>query len=73
MNEDKDITIFQMWVYGLAVLVGLLVLFVVVSGDGGDNKTDGVFESAAEKLDKGQPLNDRERKRIDDIINFHKK
>lgn len=32
--------------------------------------TDGVFESALEKMDKGIPLNEREAKRIEDILNF---
>lgn len=33
-------------------------------------KTDGVYESATEKMDKGLPLNDREQKRINDILNY---
>lgn len=36
-------------------------------------KTDGVFESATEKLDKGLPLNEREQKRIYDILTYDDK
>jgi hypothetical protein len=36
-------------------------------------KTDGVFESATEKLDKGLPLNEREQQRIYDILTYDEK
>lgn len=61
----------------------ILILFVGVFGTmlgaiiGGpsprsDNapRTDGVYESAVEKLDKGIPLNEREAKRIDDLLDL---
>jgi len=33
-----------------------------------ERRTDGVYESATEKLDKGLPLNEREKKRVYDIL-----
>ncbi len=40
------------------------------NGGGSSGGTDGVFESATEKMDRGQPLNDREKQRIHDILNW---
>lgn len=34
------------------------------------SKTDGIYESALEKIDKGLPLNEREAKRMYDILHY---
>ena len=61
-------------VQNVPILVGiaLFVIFIIVipQCDSGAPTTDGVYESATEKLDKGLPLNEREAERIDDIINY---
>ena len=59
--------------WSLAIFLLLLFVFSVLpmcTGGSRSNRTDGVFESATEKLDKDLPLNERETKRIDDILNF---
>jgi hypothetical protein len=63
---------------GWTLVIFLILMFVffvlpMCSGRSHSNKTDGVFESATEKLDKGLPLNEREQKRIDDILNYDQK
>jgi len=42
-------------------------------GGKGPARTDGVFESAIEKLDRGQTLNEKEMKRVDDILRYNEK
>ena len=64
---------------GLALLIyiaigglGLAFLIAIFEGDSNPDKhdTDGVYESATKKMDEGLPLNDREKKRVDDILNY---
>lgn len=51
--------------------IALLSIFIIVPMCvPKSTSTDGVFESATEKLDRGLPLNEREKQRIDDIINY---
>ncbi len=57
------------------IILGTLALAAVIvmlqGGSRSDTKgTDGVFESATEKMDKGTPLNAREKQRINDILNY---
>jgi hypothetical protein len=55
----------------ISAAIMLLIAFFSGAGSSGvKTKTDGVYESATEKMDRGLPLNDREAKRIDDIINY---
>lgn len=52
-------------------IVLMIILFAFDDGGGGSSHhTDGVYESATEKMDKGIPLNERENKRIEDILNY---
>lgn len=55
------------------LVIGGLMLSCMLGGKSSSGRTDGVFESATQKLDSGRPLNDRERQRIDDILNWCKK
>jgi hypothetical protein len=49
-------------------------LFVLPFCKSGSNTgTDGVYESATKKMDEGIPLNDREKRRIDDILDYKDK
>jgi hypothetical protein len=63
--------------YPLAIpVLAAVILFFLLSlcsgGSGsGTKRTDGVYESATEKIDKGVPLNDTEAKRINDIMNYN--
>jgi hypothetical protein len=52
--------------------LGLAFLIAMIEGDSHSSKhdTDGVYESATKKNDEGIPLNDREKKRMDDILNY---
>lgn len=68
MEEDEKISLFQIWLYGVIIFIVLVVIF-----SPSKESRDHVFEDATQKLDRGQPLNERENKRINDIINFHKK
>lgn len=57
------------------IVVFVVFLLILLLGGGLSNsssskKTDGIFESAMEKLDKNIPLNKREIQRVDDIINY---
>jgi len=58
----------------LMLTAGLFVAFIMVascgSESGASRRTDGVYESATRKIDQGVPLNDRERERMNDIINW---
>ncbi|HEY5749194.1 MAG TPA: hypothetical protein VIU12_24160 [Chryseolinea sp.] len=55
----------------IACGIALFILLIIIGNNGGDSsRTDGVFESAMEKMDKGIPLNTRESQRIDDIWNY---
>lgn len=63
---------------GGALIVFLVAMFVIFilpmcNRDSQSGKTDGVFESATRKLDKGLPLNEREQKRLDDILRYNGK
>ncbi len=53
------------------LFAGMFLAFVAIMASGNDNKkTDGVFESAMEKMDSGRPLNQAEQQRVSDIINW---
>ena len=67
-EEDEKISLFQIWLYGVIIFIVLMVIFSPRK-----EFRDTVFEDATQKLDRGQPLNEREHKRINDILNFHKK
>ncbi len=67
--SDRDNHDWINWMVGF--FIGLTVLVVLFSDS--KPKTDGIFESATEKLDKGRPLNQQERQRIEDILNWSKK
>lgn len=58
----------------MIISVGLFLVLAVASGlgDGGGTarKTDGVYESATRKIDRGQTLTPAEQQRIHDIINW---
>lgn len=58
----------------VCIFIGCLFILAMLmsSVSKGGRSTDGVFESATQKLDRGEPLNGQERKRIDDILNWHK-
>jgi hypothetical protein len=45
-------------------------LLAMCQGGSSEHRTDGVYESATKKMDEGLPLNDREKKRVDDILNY---
>jgi hypothetical protein len=65
-------------VSGWTLVIFLILMFVffvlpMCSAGSHSNKTDGVFESATEKLDKGIPLNDREQKRVEDMLSYDQK
>lgn len=67
MADENDNT----WPVIIVLAVGGCCMFGdSCGGGGGGGGTDGVFESATEKMDRGEPLNDRERKRINDIIDY---
>jgi hypothetical protein len=60
----------------IAFVCGLVFFFVIVpmcSHNSNPDRTDGVLESAMEKMGKGLPLNEREAKRLDDISNYERK
>jgi hypothetical protein len=48
----------------------LLAFFSIMSSGSKDKRTDGVFESAMEKMDSGRPLSAAEQQRVSDIINW---
>lgn len=48
----------------------LLAFFSIMSSGSKDKRTDGVFESAMEKMDAGRPLSAAEQQRVSDIINW---
>lgn len=58
----------------MIVSAGLFLVLAVASGlgDGGGTarKTDGVYESATRKIDRGQTLTAAEQQRINDIVNW---
>ncbi len=45
-------------------------MLCAISFNKDDKRTDGVFESAMEKIDKGLPLNEREAQRVHDILHY---
>ncbi|OJU98328.1 MAG: hypothetical protein BGO12_02760 [Verrucomicrobia bacterium 61-8] len=52
-------------------LIGLVVAFMgSMCSHTSSYKTDGVYESATDKLNAGLPLNNRERQRLNDILNY---
>lgn len=59
----------NLWIFAA---ISLFVAFAGLVGSNQPAQTDGVFESATEKMDKGRPdlLTDRERQRVNDIINW---
>jgi hypothetical protein len=54
---------------------GIMVFLALVGGSSSSRNTDGVFESATEKIDRGHAdqLTDREKQRIDDVVNWCEK
>jgi hypothetical protein len=54
-------------------MIFLSLAFASCEGKRGPARTDGVFESAIEKLERGQTLNEREIKRMDDILRYKEK
>ena len=53
------------------LFAGMFLAFIAIMASGGNNKrTDGVFESAMEKMDSGRPLSQAEQQRVSDIINW---
>lgn len=56
------------------VIIATGIFLVITCGlptcnsDHDSKKSDGVYESAMKNLDRGLPLNEREQKRIDDIL-----
>lgn len=52
-------------------MVGFGLLIAIGNCSDGRKKTDGVYESATEKLDKGLPLSERERQRVNDILDYN--
>lgn len=48
----------------------LLAFFSIMSSGSKEKRTDGVFESAMEKMDAGRPLSAVEQQRVSDIINW---
>ncbi len=56
-------------VWGVVIII-IMVFLACLSFGPSTSTSDGVFEAATEKLNKGIPLNEREAKRIDDILRF---
>ncbi len=56
----------------VAVLIFLTFVCIRSCPSENSRKTDRVFESATEKLDKRMPLNDQEKKRLNDILGYPK-
>ena len=53
------------------LFAGIFLAFVaIMTGGNNSKKTDGVFESAMQKMDSGRPLNQAEQQRVSDIINW---
>lgn len=63
-----NIGLFKIWGWALLALLVWAAIAALFDSDRG--KTDGVYESALEKLDEGIPLNEREAKRMEDLINY---
>ena len=53
---------------GKIILVCMFIPLILGMCKGGSTKTDDVFESATRKLDRGEPLNKYEQKRLNDIL-----
>ena len=68
-EKENGSGIFVLVVVGLLILSAIIAMFESGSGSS-KSHTDGVFESATEKMDKGVPLNDREKQRVNDILNY---
>ncbi len=47
-----------------------VVLLAAFASLGSSRKTDGVFESAVNKLESGRQLNAKEKQRVSDILNW---
>lgn len=59
----------------ILITMGFILFFIMLSYSCGNannspRRTDGVFESATRKLDRGQSLNQTEQQRINDLINW---
>lgn len=76
-NGQKDMRVgstgftfglFKIWGWAFLALIVWAMIAALFDSDTG--KTDGVYESALEKLDEGIPLNEREAKRMEDLINY---
>jgi hypothetical protein len=66
--QDDDIDWWSWIGKGIGILFVVAIGLSIICSDGGSG-TDGVYESGMEKMNKGQPLNDVERKRMNDLIN----
>jgi len=54
---------------GKIILVCMFIpLILGMCSGGSSNKTDGVYESATRKLDRGEPLSKRESERLNTIL-----
>ena len=62
MDDSKTLT--------LIIACGILFLMALGSCNNSSSRTDGIFESATEKMDRGEALNKQESQRIYDIINW---
>lgn len=55
------------------LLFGLLSFTFEVKTISKNPRTDGVYESAIRKMESGRELDEREKKRIDDVLRFSEK